>query len=456
MINTNDFGAKINRLLSDAANVSPGELNAILEKSARFEGLTPEEVAALLVADNVEYTSRILDIAGEIKAHIYGNRIVLFAPLYVSDYCVNSCSYCGFKADNTRPRRKLTQDEIRDEVAVLEKMGHKRLVIETGEDPENSPIDYVLECINAVYDMKFENGEIRRVNVNVAAMDVEDYRRLKDAQIGTYILFQETYHRPTYEKVHISGPKRDFDYHLAAFDRAMEAGIDDVGAGVLFGLYDYKYEVLALMLHNQHLEEKYGVGFHTISVPRICDAGADESYPFAVNDNDFLRLVAILRMAVPFTGMIVSTREEPDMRRKLVKAGISQMSAGSRTQVGGYSESNNNDKNAQFALSDHRQASEIFYWLIEEGVLPSFCTACYRRGRSGSHFMKLAKAGDIKNVCIPNGLLTLKEYALDYGDSHFQALADKLIAENLENIGNKESIQSKLAFLNQGGRDVFI
>jgi len=453
MTNFYNFDAHIKDLLSKAANATHADIDIILEKAARFEGLTPSEVAALLACESPAHTARFLKVAGQIKQHIYGNRIVLFAPLYLSDYCVNSCTYCGFKNENKRPRRKLTQDEIKAEVTILEKMGHKRLAIEVGEDMENCPLDYVLQSISTIYNMKFDNGEIRRVNINAAAMDVDDYKRLKSAEIGTYILFQETYHRQTYEKTHVAGPKSDYDYHLTTFDRAMEAGIDDVGAGVLFGLYDYKYEVLALMLHNQHLEEKFGVGFHTISVPRIRDKS--KVYPFAVGDDDFLRLVAILRMAVPFTGMIVSTREASEMRRKLVKSGISQMSAGSRTQVGGYSEMV--AENAQqFAISDYRQADEIIYWLMEEGILPSFCTACYRSERSGSRFMQLAKSGSIKNVCIPNGLLTLKEYALDYGDDRFKALADKLIADNLSQLKNSESIETKLAFLNQGERDVFI
>ena len=445
---------RIETLLQYAAKATHTDVDEILSKAANLRGLNPFEVAVLLAVDSPEHTTRIMEVAGKIKEHVYGNRIVLFAPLYVSDYCVNSCTYCGFRRENNRPRRKLTLTEVSAEVAALEKMGHKRLVIEAGDDPENCPLDYVLECIDTVY----STGDIRRCNVNISAMDVADYQRLKAAQIGTYILFQETYHAPAYEKVHLAGAKQDYNYHLTAFDRAMEAGIDDVGAGVLFGLHDYKYEVLALMLHNEHLEKKFGVGFHTISVPRICDAGdvLDKSYPFAVGDDEFLRLVAILRLAVPFTGMIVSTRETPKMRRRLVKCGISQMSAGSRAWVGGYVDSADADDAAQFAISDHRGTGEIFYWLMEEGILPSFCTACYRSGRSGTRFMSLAKTGGIKNVCIPNGLLTLKEYALDYGDGRFRTLADKLIAQNLSAIGEPAHIKSKLDALVQGERDVFI
>ena len=455
MTNAINFDNKINELLAKAASASNDDIDIILQKASNFEGLTPQEVAVLLHNEKPEYNAKIFEIAGRIKENIYGNRIVLFAPLYVSDYCINGCTYCGFKNENNRQRRKLTQEEVKKEVSVLEKMGHKRLVIEAGEDPENCPLDYVLECIDSVYKMKFKNGEIRRANVNISAMEVADYKRLKDAQIGTYILFQETYHKQTYEKAHVAGPKMDYNYHITAFDRAMEAGIDDVGAGVLFGLYDYKYEVLALMLHNEHLEENFGVGFHTISVPRICNTGENAHYPHAVSDSDFLRLVAILRLAVPFTGMIVSTREEPNMRKQLVKIGISQMSAGSRTQVGGYTEAFE-ENNVQFTLSDHREARDVFYWLMEEGILPSFCTACYRSGRSGTRFMQLAKTGNIKDVCIPNGLLTLKEYALDYGDERFKNLANKLIDENLNKLDNHEKIKSKLASLSQGERDVFI
>jgi len=445
--------AYINGLLKTAAHIPDSDIEDILEKAASFKGLNPQEAAALLMTENETCTHRIFQIAGQIKKHIYGDRIVLFAPLYVSDYCINRCAYCGFKQDNDIARRRLTQEEIRAEVTILEKMGHKRLAIEAGEDPVNCPLDYILECIDTIYNMKFENGEIRRVNVNIAALDVAGYRRLKAAQIGTYILFQETYHRPTYAKVHPGGPKRDYDYHITAFDRAMEAGIDDVGAGALFGLYDYKYEAIALMLHNEYLEKRFGVGFHTISVPRI---RANKTYPHAVNDRDFLRLVAILRLAVPFTGMIVSAREAPEIRRQLVQIGISQMSAGSRASVGGYSKL---EGAAQFNLADHRDAGDIFYWLMEEGILPSFCTACYRQGRSGDRFMELAKQGDIKNVCLPNGLLTLKEYALDYGDSRFKTLADALISEKLADIESQKTqhlVKSKLADLVKGKRDLFI
>ena len=446
----------IHDLLQESTHISNGEIEAILDKAANFKGLTSQEVAALLTLSHKPYVDRIFYIAEQIKKHIYGDRIVLFAPLYVSDYCVNHCNYCSFKSNGAKQRRKLTQDEIRAEVVALERMGHKRLAIEAGEDPDNCPLDYILECIDTIYNMKFENGEIRRINVNIASLDIEGYMRLKSAQIGTYILFQETYHHHTYTKFHLKGPKKDYKFHIEAFDRAMEAGIDDVGGGVLFGLYNYKYEVLALMLHNNHLEKQFGVGFHTISVPRICDTGARNVYPYAVSDQDFLKLVAILRMAMPFTGLIISTRESPEMRLQLAKIGISQMSAGSAAAVGGYSGIANNP---QFILSDHREASDVFYWLMEEGMLPSFCTACYRQGRSGSRFMELAKNGEIGNICLPNGLLTLKEYALDYGDNRFKTLADTIINEKLANIENENTrglIKSKLAYIANGKRDLFI
>ena len=483
----------INELLRE--NVSNGDIEAILEKAARFQGLAPKEAAALLTLSDETYTSRIFEIAGQIKNHIYGERIVLFAPLYVSDYCVNSCAYCGFKGSENQKRRRLSQSEVQAQVAILEKMGHKRLAIEAGEDPINCPLDYILGCIDTIY----TTSDIRRVNVNIAALDTKGYRRLKAANIGTYILFQETYHRPSYAQFHPVGPKGDYDYHFGAFERAMEAGLDDVGAGVLFGLYDYKYEALALMLHNEALERRYGVGFHTISVPRIRDIESGRAYPYGVSDADFLKLVAILRIAVPFTGMIISTRETPEMRRRLIRIGISQMSAGSSAAVGGYtalSDVNNpvilnnpiipgltrdpissgeagrprvkpgvteNDfrgkessSSPQFSLSDNRSADEIFYWLMEEGILPSFCTACYRRNRSGARFMEMAKKGDIKNICLPNGLLTLKEYALDYGDARFKALADTIITQKLTQLENPATVQAKLHELEQGKRDIYI
>lgn len=433
------------------------EIDKILDKAENFVGLNHREVAALINNEDEACWDRIFKIAGKIKEHIYGERIVMFAPLYISDYCVNKCRYCGFKCDNVFNRRKLTMDEIRSEVRILEAMGHKRLAVEAGEDPVNCPIDYVLECIRTIYDMKLGNGEIRRVNVNIAATTVENYKKLKEIGIGTYILFQETYNKETYEYYHVAGPKRDYYYHTTAFDRAQEGGIDDVGGGVLFGLYDYKYEILGLMLHNEHLEEKFGVGFHTISVPRICSAdGVDRSFPYAVSDEDFKKLVALIRIAVPFTGMIISTRESIEMRKTLIKMGISQISGGSSVEVGGYTQ--REQGGSQFILKDSRKADDIIYWLMEEGLVPSFCTACYRKGRTGDRFMSLAKSGNIKNVCLPNALMTLKEYTLDYGDEKFNKKANELIESKIPFIKNekiREKARENLKRIENGERDLY-
>ncbi|SDY92213.1 iron-only hydrogenase maturation protein HydG [Proteiniborus ethanoligenes] len=449
----------INDLLESVKKITKNEIDQILDKAAEFKGLTHKEVAALLMTDNKEHIKRIFQIAGKIKEHIYGNRIVMFAPLYVSDYCVNRCRYCGYNHDNEFPRRRLTMEEIRAEVAILEKMGHKRLALEAGEDPVNCSIDYILDCMQTIYDMKLENGEIRRVNVNIAATTVGNYRKLKEIGIGTYILFQETYHKPTYEYMHMSGPKKNYEYHLTAFDRAMEAGIDDVGGGVLFGLYDPYFEVLGLMLHNEHLEEKYGVGFHTISVPRICGAeGADLSmYKHIVDDETFKKIVAIIRLAVPFTGMILSTRESIDMRKELIKIGISQISAGSTVEVGGYTAREHNK--SQFQVTDNRSAARIIDWLVDDELIPSFCTACYRKGRTGDRFMSLAKSGNIKNVCVPNGLMTLYEYMLDYGDKEFKAKVEKIIQREIPKIQDekvRQLVMDNIEKLKKGERDLYI
>lgn len=452
-------GEYINQLLENGKGIPESEIDEILDRAERFEGLRHTDAAALLSTENQAHWDRIFKIAGKIKAHIYGERIVIFAPLYVSDYCINKCEYCGFRCDNKFVRRRLSMDEIQKEVEILEKMGHKRLALEAGEDPVNCNIDYIVECIKTIYGMKFENGAIRRVNVNIAATTVEDYKKLHDVGIGTYILFQETYHRPTYERVHLAGPKRDYEYHTTAFDRAMQAGIDDVGGGVLFGFYDYRFEVLGLMLHNEHLEKEYGVGFHTISVPRICDAeGIDRTtYKYAVSDEEFKKIVAIIRLAVPFTGMIVSTRESAEMRRELIGMGISQISAGSSVEVGGYALREKGG--SQFTLNDSREARDIIYWLMEEGLVPSFCTACYRKERTGDRFMRLAKTGNIKNVCLPNALMTLKEYSLDYGDEKFRRLAEKIIAEKIGGVENEKIralVEENLTRLEKGERDLFV
>jgi len=448
----------IEELMRNAKSSSDEEIMAILEKAENFKGLTHKEVALLLQSEKPEHIKRIFEVADKIKHHIYGKRIVMFAPLYVSDYCVNRCSYCSFNCGHSYKRRILTMDEVREEVRILEAMGHKRIALEAGEDDKRCPIEYILECLKTIYDMKNENGEIRRANVNIAATTVENYKKLKDAGIGTYILFQETYHQPTYEKVHISGPKSDYNYHLTAFDRAMEAGVDDVGGGVLFGLYEPKFEVMALMLHNEHLEDEFGVGFHTISVPRIRQANGMrlEDFPHLVDDELFERLVAIIRLAVPFTGMILSTREDATMRKKLLKGGISQLSAGSRTEVGGYSAK---EGGSQFELNDERSALSIIYELVKDGYIPSFCTACYRSGRHGDRFMALAKAGEIKNVCLPNALLTLLEYAIDYGDEEFRRAAKELVDKELNNISDikvRELVEANVAKTLDGKRDLFL
>lgn len=449
----------IENLLTEATNISDSQIDAILDKAESFAGLSHQEVAALLVNQNPVHLERIFEIAGKIKEHIYGDRVVMFAPLYVSDYCVNQCAYCGYRCTSNFERRRLTQEEVRQEVRILEQMGHKRIALEAGEDDENCPIDYIIECLHTIYSMKFENGEIRRANVNIAATTVENFAKLHEAGIGTYILFQETYHQPTYEKMHISGPKSNYNYHLTAFDRAMQGGIDDVGAGVLFGLADPYFEVMGLMLHNEHLEEKFGVGFHTISVPRLCktkDMSLD-GFKHLVDDETFLKIVAIIRLAVPFTGMILSTRENHEMRKKLLKIGISQLSAGSSTDVGGYQ--NRENHQSQFEINDDRTADEIIEELLDDNYVPSFCTACYRSGRTGDRFMRLAKSGQIKNVCLPNGLLTLYEYAIDYGNPRFLEKSEKVIRHQLSNISNEKirrQVEENLEKMKIGKRDLYL
>jgi 2-iminoacetate synthase len=455
--------------LGDGAASNDAAIGRSLDKAERFEGLNHSEIAALLVSDKPEHLRRIFDIAGKIKRHIYGNRIVMFAPLYLSDYCVNRCAYCSFNCGHDFSRQKLSMTELREEVKILEKMGHKRLAVEAGEDPGECPIDYVLDCIKTIYEMKFENGEIRRINVNIAATTVETYRLLKEAGIGTYILFQEPYDEQVYRRVHVAGPKKDFAYHLTAFDRAQEAGIDDVGGGVLFGLADPYFEVLGLMIHNEHLEEKYKVGFHTISVPRLCPAeGMNISdFPNLVDDETFAKIVAVIRIAVPFTGMILSTRESHEMRKKLLQLGISQISAGSSTEVGGYAQqqrhgaaSGPQSGQAQFLVNDDRSALSIISELMDDGYIPSFCTACYRNGRTGDRFMALAKSGQIGNVCLPNALMTLSEYSMDYGDDVFREKAAAVIEKEIPHIAS-EQIRRRTAenvekIRSGGGRDFYI
>lgn len=451
---------EIGRMLEESRGTSDERLDAILDRAESFGGLSPDDVAALLTMDSPGHLRRMFAIAGRIKEKIYGERVVMFAPLYISDYCVNKCEYCGYKCDNVFERRRLTMDEVRREAAILEKMGHKRLALEAGEDPVNCPIDYVLDVIKTLYEMKEGSGEIRRVNVNIAATTVENYRKLHEAGIGTYILFQETYHEPTYRRVH-KGPKADYQYHLTAFDRAMRAGIDDVGAGVLFGLYDANFEVLGLMLHNEHLDRTYGAGFHTISAPRLCEApGMDKSaYPDIPTDENFLRIVATIRLAVPYTGMIISTRESPQMRKELIRLGISQISGGSSVEVGGYTLRESYEGGEQFEVADRRSAIDVMRWLMDENLVPSFCTACYRKGRTGDRFMSLAKSGNIKNVCLPNALMTLCEYMEDYGDEAFKEQASALIEKNIVKIENdkiRALTADNIRKIKEGERDLYV
>ncbi|MCL2185634.1 MAG: [FeFe] hydrogenase H-cluster radical SAM maturase HydG [Treponema sp.] len=455
----------IEEILKEANSVCADNAFIInsLDKAQCGETLTHKEIASLLKTENPDHIKRIFEIAGDIKKRIYGNRIVMFAPLYVSDFCVNRCAYCSFNHNNNFNRRKLSMDEIREEVKILEMMGHKRLAIEAGENDNECPIDYIIECIKTIYDMKFENGEIRRVNVNIAATTIENYRKLKEAGIGTYILFQETYHEPTYNRVHFSGPKKDFLWHLNAFDRAQDAGIDDVGGGVLFGLADPYFDAMGLLLHNEHLEKKYNTGFHTISVPRLCPAAGMNinDFPNLTDDDTFAKIVACLRIAVPFTGMILSTRENHEMRKKLLHLGISQISAGSSTEVGGYTKRNNKEKlNPQFYVNDERSATSIISELMDDSYIPSFCTACYREGRTGDRFMSLAKSGQIGNVCLPNALMTLCEYSMDYGDDEFRKKTDIIIKNEIPQIKNetirKKTIENMEKIRSGEGRDFFI
>ncbi|HBT16558.1 MAG TPA: [FeFe] hydrogenase H-cluster radical SAM maturase HydG [Firmicutes bacterium] len=430
----------------------------ILKKASTAKGLSPLEAAALLQAPDNELWDEIFKTARRVKEEIYGHRIVLFAPLYISDYCINSCLYCGYHQQNQTKRRRLSQQEIENEVQLLEEMGHKRLAVECGEDPVNAPLDYILESIKTIYRVRKANGNIRRVNINIAATTIEDYRQLKAANIGTYILFQETYHRSTYEQVHPSGPKHDYDWHTTAFDRAMKAGIDDVGAGVLFGLYDYRFEILALLLHAAHLEEVFGVGPHTVSVPRLRAAtGVDLSAFPLVTDQQFRKIVAIIRLALPYTGMILSTREEPSLRREVISLGISQVSAGSCTGVGGYSHRKNGVSQPQFEVADRRTMPQVLEELTADGYIPSFCTACYRQGRTGDRFMSLAKTGEIKKVCAPNAILTFQEYLLDYAPELTRIKGQAAIEKELRQLPPeiKDEVNARLQRINEGERDLY-
>lgn len=432
----------------------------ILEKARERKGLSHREASVLLLCEDEELNQEIFTLAEQIKKDFYGNRIVMFAPLYLSNYCVNGCLYCPYHAVNKHiPRKKLTQEDIRREVTALQDMGHKRLAIEAGEDPVNNPIEYILECIDTIYSVHHKNGDIRRVNVNIAATTVENYRRLKDAGIGTYILFQETYHKESYERLHPTGPKHDYAYHTEAMDRAMEGGIDDVGLGVLFGLELYRYEFAGILMHAEHLEAVHGVGPHTISVPRIrrADDIDPDAFDNGIDDDTFAKLVACIRIAVPYTGMIVSTRESKACRERVLHLGISQISGASKTSVGGYYEDEPEDEDSsQFDVNDNRTLDEVVRWLMEMDYVPSFCTACYREGRTGDRFMELCKSRQIQNCCLPNALMTLKEYLEDYASPKTAEIGLALIQKELANIPNpkvRQVVEEHLQDIHSGSRD---
>lgn len=435
-------------------------IQRIIEKAKERRGLSHREAMVLLDCELEEKNQQIYALAEQIKKDFYGNRIVMFAPLYLSNYCINGCVYCPYHAKNKHiARKKLTQEEIRREVIALQDMGHKRLALETGEDPVNNPIEYVLESIKTIYSIKHKNGAIRRVNVNIAATTVENYRKLKEAGIGTYILFQETYNKESYEQLHPTGPKHNYAYHTEAMDRAMEGGIDDVGIGVLFGLELYRYEFVGLLMHAEHLEAVHGVGPHTISVPRVrrADDIDPDSFDNGIDDDIFAKLVACIRIAVPYTGMIISTRESQQCRERVLHLGVSQISGGSRTSVGGYVTPEPEEENsAQFDVSDNRSLDEVVNWLMRLGYIPSFCTACYREGRTGDRFMSLCKSGQIQNCCHPNALMTLKEYLMDYASEDTRRIGERLIAEEIEKVPRektREIAKRHLAEIEQGKRD---
>ncbi len=445
---------------ADANKTNKILISSIIKKAKDCKGLNHREAALLLACELEEENKEIEALAKQIKQRFYGNRIVMFAPLYLSNYCVNGCTYCPYHHKNKHiTRKKLTQEEIRAEVIALQDMGHKRLALEAGEDPANNPLDYILESIKTIYSIKHKNGAIRRVNVNIAATTIENYHKLKEAGIGTYILFQETYHKKNYEALHPTGPKHDYAYHTEAMDRAMAGGIDDVGLGVLFGLNKYRYDFVGLLMHAEHLEAVHGVGPHTISVPRICpadDINPDE-FTNAISDDIFAKIVAVIRIAVPYTGMIISTRESPKTRKRVLELGISQISGGSSTSVGGYVTPEKEEENsAQFELSDTRTLDEIVGWLLELGYIPSFCTACYREGRTGDRFMSLVKSGQIANCCGPNALMTLQEYLEDYASPTTKAAATSIVERELKTITNPKVLEkavSQLKAIQGGARD---
>lgn len=434
-------------------------IDEILKKAELRKGLSHREASVLLACEDPAVIERMYGLAQQIKKDFYGNRIVIFAPLYLSNYCINGCVYCPYHAKNKHiARKKLTQEEIAKEVIALQDMGHKRLAIEAGEDPKNNPIEYILESIQTIYNIKHKNGAIRRVNVNIAATTVENYKKLRDVGIGTYILFQETYHKESYGKLHPTGPKHDYNYHTEAMDRAMEGGIDDVGLGVLFGLELYKYEFAGLLMHAEHLEAVHGVGPHTISVPRIKKADDIDPSVFdnGISDDTFAKLCALIRISVPYTGMIISTRESEEVRKKVLPLGVSQISGASRTSVGGYSEEERPHDTEQFDVSDQRTLDEVLRWLMESGFIPSFCTACYREGRTGDRFMSLCKSGKILNCCHPNALMTLKEYLVDYASPETNSLGEELIKRELERIPRektREIARRHIGEIEHGKRD---
>ena len=435
-------------------------IDTILEKAKLRKGLTHREASVLLACEMPDKIQQIYTLAEQLKKDFYGNRIVMFAPLYLSNYCINGCVYCPYHAKNKHiARKKLTQEEIVKEVMALQDMGHKRLALEAGEDPVNNPIEYILECIKTIYSIQHKNGAIRRVNVNIAATTVEEYRMLKEAGIGTYILFQETYHKESYEQLHPTGPKHNYAYHTEAMDRAMEGGIDDVGLGVLFGLERYAYEFAGLLMHAEHLEAVHGVGPHTISVPRVkrADDIDPDAFDNGIDDEIFAKIIACIRIAVPYTGMIISTRESKEVRERALHLGVSQISGGSRTSVGGYCEEEPEDENSeQFDVSDKRTLDEVVHWLMDLGYIPSFCTACYREGRTGDRFMSFCKSGQIQNCCHPNALMTLKEYLEDYASPDTKKIGEALIQKELGNIP-KEKVREitvhHLQEIEKGNRD---
>ena len=434
-------------------------IDSIIAKAKLRKGLDHREASVLLACENQEKINELYALAEQIKKDFYGNRIVMFAPLYLSNYCVNGCVYCPYHKKNTHiARKKLTQDEIVQEVTALQDMGHTRLAIEAGEDPQMNPIEYILECIKTIYCIKHKNGAIRRVNVNIAATTVENYKKLKDAGIGTYILFQETYHKESYEQLHPTGPKHNYAYHTEAMDRAMEGGIDDVGLGVLFGLELYKYEFAALLMHAEHLEAVHGVGPHTISVPRIKHADDIDPDVFdnSISDEIFAKICACIRVSVPYTGMIISTRESQQVREQVIRLGVSQISGASRTSVGGYTQPERPHDTEQFDVSDQRTLDEVVHWLMDAGYIPSFCTACYREGRTGDRFMSLCKSGQIQNCCHPNALMTLKEFLMDYASDDTRKIGEQLINREIGNIPNdkvKNIVIKRLEKIENGQRD---